>query len=189
MTSLSNFDHLLTIEEWEQLTDDEYRHAELVEGVLQVSPSAGVPHQLVSFGLSMQLAPVCGPLGLVPLADLDVLIDPSFPATIRQPDISVVPLATANQRSKRLDRSDVVLAIEIVSPGSGRRDRVMKLHEYAGAGIGNYWIFDIDGPAIILDAFALDGATYRSVAQAAGGSVALDAPFAITLDLAALRAW
>ena len=37
--------------------------------------------------------------------------------------------------------------MEIVSPGSRGTNHVMKLHEYAKAGIANYWIVDSDAPA------------------------------------------
>lgn len=40
---------------------------------------------------------------------------------------------------------DVVLAVEIISPGSRRMDTVVKQGEYADAGIPHYWVVDIDG--------------------------------------------
>jgi hypothetical protein len=43
-------DHLLTIEEeWDELPEDTYRHAELVDGVLVVTPTPA-PAEIVSPG-------------------------------------------------------------------------------------------------------------------------------------------
>jgi Uma2 family endonuclease len=41
--------------------------------------------------------------------------------------------------------ADVVLVIEIVSPGSEAMDSVTKVREYASAGIPQYWVVDRDG--------------------------------------------
>ena len=50
-----------------------------------------------------------------------------------------------------LRASDVLVVVEIVSPGSRRLDHVVKRHEYADAGIGHYWIADLDEPVTLLD--------------------------------------
>lgn len=59
---------------------------------------------------------------------------------MRDPDLIVVNHSVVDRNPVRVDPSDVVLVIEIVSPGSRRTDRVMKAFEYAKAGIGHYWI-------------------------------------------------
>jgi len=46
MTSTVHHDHLLTLDEWDALPDEDvYRKAELVEGVLQMAPSAVSRHK------------------------------------------------------------------------------------------------------------------------------------------------
>jgi Uma2 family endonuclease len=41
--------------------------------------------------------------------------------------------------------AEIVLVIEIVSPGSDAMDSVTKVREYASAGIPQYWVVDRDG--------------------------------------------
>lgn len=36
--------------------------------------------------------------------------------------------------------ADVLLAVEVVSPDSGARDRETEPHKYAGAGIPSFWL-------------------------------------------------
>jgi Uma2 family endonuclease len=189
MTMVGVPDYLLTLEEWDELPEDTYRRAELAEGILQVGPSPTVRHQVMLTGLMVQLVTATVGSGLTVIPDIDVLIDGAFPATVRQPDISVVRQGGADANLKRLASADVVLAVEIVSPGSGRRDRVTKLSEYAEARIPHYWIVTTDGPVIGLDTFLLEGDTYSRLKHAEGGTVTITEPFAVTLDLDALRIW
>ncbi|MET3803733.1 Uma2 family endonuclease [Nakamurella sp. UYEF19] len=188
MTMMNLPDHLLTLAEGDELPEEGYRWAELVEGVLQVSPSPAFGHQLALSRLVITLGPVVQDAGSVAITVMDVLIDRTFPATVRQPDLSIIDLAVIGADPKRLHASDVKLAVEIVSPGSGRRDRGTKLSEYAEAGIMSYWILDIAGPAAVLDVYELDGTSYRLVRHAEGGTVDVERPFAVTLDLDALQA-
>lgn len=80
----------------------------------------------------------------------------------------------------------MLVAVEIVSPGSGRVDRVTKFAEYADAGIEHYWIVDIDEPVDLVAYRLVDG----SYEQVAGGSgiVTIESPSQISLDLEALLA-
>lgn len=189
MTTSHAPDHLLTLQEWEGLDEDVYRRAELVGGLLELTPSPGGRHQMVLARLLMAVAPGAAMAGFFPLPELDVLIDPTFPATVRQPDISIVHQSVADRGPKRLTPADVVVAVEIVSPGSGRRDRVVKLAEYAHAQIPHYWIVNIAGAAIGFDRFRLDHDTYQLSEHAEGGTVTASEPFSLTLDLDALRTW
>jgi Uma2 family endonuclease len=55
---------------------------------------------------------------------------------------------------------DVLLVVEIVSPGSEGVDLVTKHREYAGAGIPRYWVVDQDN-AQTVTMHRLDGDEYR----------------------------
>lgn len=44
---------------------------------------------------------------------------------------------------------EVLVVLEIVSPGSYRTDHVIKHGEYADAGIPHYWIVDLDDPVTL----------------------------------------
>jgi Uma2 family endonuclease len=56
--------------------------------------------------------------------------------------------------------ADVLLVVEIISPGSEATDTVAKRTEYAGAGIPQYWTVDQD-PAQTASMYQLDGDHYK----------------------------
>jgi Uma2 family endonuclease len=60
----------------------------------------------------------------------------------RIPDLTV--WAGPQPRSVWLPITDLLLVVEIVSPGSAATDQVIKLGEYARAGIRRYWLVDRD---------------------------------------------
>ncbi|MBF6224891.1 Uma2 family endonuclease [Nocardia abscessus] len=177
-------DHLLTLEDWIALPEDSSRSYELVEGVLVVSPKPVSQHQRAILRLSAQLEPqLPGTHGV--LADTEVLIDEGPLPTIRVPDILVVPEAGIQANLPRYNAADVLLAVEILSPGSRRTDRVTKFFEYAEAGIEYYWLIDLDKPTS-LAAYHLIDRDYELVAEQSG-TVTLDlAGTPITIDLATL---
>src|SRR5450755_1032159 len=55
---------------------------------------------------------------LTAVADVEVVIDAVHPATVRVPDVVVVPTRVAERNPPRLDAADVLLAVEIISPGA-----------------------------------------------------------------------
>ncbi|WP_305790050.1 Uma2 family endonuclease [Symbioplanes lichenis] len=60
----------------------------------------------------------------------------------RIPDLTL--WAGVQPRSVWLDVSELLLVIEIVSPGSAATDEVIKVREYAAAGIERYWLVERD---------------------------------------------
>jgi Uma2 family endonuclease len=132
---------LVTLEEWDSLELDEARRWELVEGGIVLTPRARPLHQVVSGNLR-QLIRENLPASLVVLQEVEITVEARFPPTVRDPDLIVV-----DRNPVRVDPADVVLVVEIVSPGSRRTDRVMKAYEYAKAGIEHYWIVDLDADA------------------------------------------
>ncbi len=186
MTSITWPDHLLTLEEWDALPEDVSRRFELVDGVLQMSPRPTSNHQLAMMLLGAQLNAVLVAHQLVAVPDVDVVLVESFPPLLRAPDIVVVPMADARTGPKRYRADQLRLAIEIVSPGTARVDRVAKMAEYAESAIPNYWIIDLDG-GVTLDAFTLADGAYRPSLAGAVGTVTLAEPVPMTIDLAALR--
>jgi hypothetical protein len=80
-------------------------------------------------------------------------------------------------------KSEVLVAVEIVSPGSPRIDNIVKRAEYQDAGIPHYWI-DTENP-ICLVACHLTTSGYRDE-PAVTGTYETDEPFALRIDLEAL---
>ena len=95
-------------------------------------------------------------------------------------------LADARTGPKRYRGDQVRLAVEIVSPGTARVDRVAKMADYAEAGIPSYWIIDLEGE-VTLDSFTLVDGGYRQERAAATGRVTMTDPAPVTIDLPALR--
>lgn len=174
-------DHLLTLDEWDALPEDTSRHYELVEGTLQVSPRPISDHQRVLNRLLRQLDQL--PDWLEALPDMDVAVFEQFPPTVRAPDVVVVPTANAKGRT-RFSASEVLLAVEIASPGTVRTDRIMKLAEYADAGVPSYWRVDLD-PEPCLTVHELADGAYTTVASGTG-TVTVTRPAELTIDVGAL---
>lgn len=174
---------LVTLEEWDALELDEARRWELVEGGIVMTPRPRPLHQLVSGNLR-QLIRVALPASLVVLQDVEITVEARFPPTVRDPDLVVANRVVVDRNPSRIDASDVVLAIEIVSPGSRRTDRVMKSYEYAKAGIEHYWIVDLDAePDERFLAHLLHEGTYHRVQALVDDRVRTERPLAVEFDL------
>ena len=119
---------------------------ELIDGELLVTPSPNYPHQRVVGRLFVALTAYFEhhAIGEVLLSPSDVELEPD---TIVQPDLYVAvgddPHA---QRWSQADR--MLLAIEILSPGSARHDRVTKRRFYARVGVPEYWVVDLDARVV-----------------------------------------
>lgn len=120
---------------------------ELVEGELLVTPSPGAPHQDAAFRLLLALEAYLEivPIGHGFMSPLDVDLEPEL---IVQPDVLVVPMAEFQRlrREKRPVR-ELLIAAEILSPSSGRFDRVTKRGPYQRHA-SEYWIIDLDGRVV-----------------------------------------
>jgi len=182
MSSLPWPDHLLDLAEWDSLPDDGTKN-ELVEGVLIAVPRPAPLHQRVMLRLGTTLDAQL-PDELTALPDVEVLVEAGPPATVRAPDVAVVHSRVADGNPPRIDAADVLLAVEIVSPGTRRTDRVTKPAEYADAGIPHYWLLQLD-PVPVLTAYLLVDGEYEVVAQGSG-ELELSAPAPVRLDVASL---
>lgn len=183
--------HLLTIDDYVALGEDEHGRTELMEGNLFMSPSPTPDHMVAALRLALALTPqVPDAFEVIPDVDIDLALAPSDqPGSSRRPDLIVVDRAArARVRAAGglLRASDVLIVVEIVSPGSRRTDRIVKRAEYADAAIPHYWIVDLE-PHVSLHACRLEaGFGYRDD-DAAYGTYRTDKPFPIQLDLDQLR--
>ncbi|BBZ11352.1 Uma2 family endonuclease [Mycobacterium branderi] len=184
MAGLAEFPRdLVTLEEWDALELDEARRWELVEGGIVMTPRPRPLHQVTSRNLS-QLIRAALPASLVVLQEVEITVEARFPPTVRDPDLVVVNRSVVDRNPVRVDASDVVLVVEIVSQGSRRTDRVMKAYEYAKAGIEHYWIVDLDAePDERVLAHVLRGGTYHRVGALAGDRVRTEKPVALDFSL------
>ncbi|MFW0793836.1 Uma2 family endonuclease [Gordonia sp. CPCC 205515] len=174
MTAAHARRELLSLADWRALPDDEHSRLELQEGLLVVQPSPTKVHALIVAKLMVQFWAQL-PTGIAALTELEVVIDPATPATVRIPDVVVCPEAP----SARLDLDDVFLVVEVLSPGTRRTDLVTKRSEYADAGIEHYWIIDPADRSLTALTLSPDG--YQGHAQT--GTFTTERPFPLTIDL------
>jgi Uma2 family endonuclease len=115
--------------------------AQLVAGRLVREPSPTYGHSYFSGQLYARLLALVGPARAVH-APQDVGID-EF--NVFQPDVLVL------REIPPLDVHDVgipLLALEVLSPSTARRDRRRKLPRYLAAGVAEVWIVDPDAGTV-----------------------------------------
>ena len=182
MSALPWPDHLVTLGEWEALSEDTRFRVEVVEGVLIVAPRPLSFHQRavnrLCYWLEEQL-----PTRFSALSEVEIVIAGSPLLTVRIPDIAVVDAEVADANPARYAPAEVTLAVEVLSDGSARTDRVTKFAEYAEVGIANYWIVDLDAPVSLTRYLLIEGA-YELFGEHSGkATVELDGcPIVVDLD-------
>jgi Uma2 family endonuclease len=121
-------------------TDNRY---ELEDGeLILMNPPIGL-HALIIRFLSNALEAEIKRLNLT-WATLQLLGVRTAPRRSRLPDLSVIPLEVVREYLgiSAVVESGTLLAIEIVSPDSIKRDYRFKRTEYAAIGVPEYWIVD-----------------------------------------------
>ena len=130
--------HRYTVEEVLAFPADGNRY-ELVDGELLVTPAPNLHHQDVLGRLHVLLA---GYLAQYP--DFRVFFSPADISWDReklvQPDLFVVPRAETLGGWKTC--RTLLLAVEVLSPGSARGDRMVKRRLYQRQQVTTYWIVD-----------------------------------------------
>jgi Uma2 family endonuclease len=183
MAVISPPDKLLSLEEWNELPEEESRRYELAEGVVQVNPKPVPRHQLAVSDLRYQMRNQL-PAGFQVIPDVEVVIFGAWPPTVRAPDLAVVSIDAVRANPARFPAADVLLAVEVLSPGSVRTDRVTKFAEYADAGIPHYWLLDLEEP-VTLTAYRLADGTYQQTGESSG-TLRSGQPFPLSIDVPAL---
>jgi Uma2 family endonuclease len=132
----------LTYDDFLGFPDDGRRH-ELIDGDHYVTPSPAERHQRVSTELVVALANHLRSAGTgrVYHAPLDVVLSNH---DVVEPDLLVV----LNDQFDIIGPQHVggapAIVVEILSPGTRRRDETLKRQLYARAGVREYWMADPD---------------------------------------------
>jgi len=131
--------HRWTLDQVHALPDDGNRY-ELLDGVLLVTPAPSPRQEFIAARLARFLDPFVARhgLGLVlrPQAVFRIARDLEL-----SPDLQVrVPLESDSVDWEHVPVPSLV--VEVLSPGTFRRDRVVKRSCYLDAGIDEYWIVD-----------------------------------------------
>ena len=162
-----------SVADLETLPDNGLRY-ELLDGTLLVTPSPTPHHQGAIVELAVLLRSACPPDHRVFVAPPDWQPDGR---TSLQPDLLVV-------RRDRIGEKNITEAptpgVEVLSPGTARIDRMIKLSRYGEGGALHYWIVDPQVPSI--QVFDLVDEAYVLVAEGTGSvPVSVTKPVAATV--------
>ncbi|XID90669.1 Uma2 family endonuclease [Paenibacillaceae bacterium WGS1546] len=132
----------VTYDDYASMPDDGNRY-EIIDGALEMmSPGPSTFHQSVSAELEFMFKQSCRADYVILHAPIDVILSQT---TVLQPDILMI----------HRDRLEIVklhgiegapdLVVEILSPGSRKRDKVVKAKVYAKYQVPEYWLVDPAG--------------------------------------------
>lgn len=178
-----------TVEDWlAEVQPSDGSRLELILGYLYMTPAPGGPHQYASLELAILLRDAlrtAGRTDLHVLPAVAVRISTAFRTGVI-PDIAVVNV-DINHTS--FAPEDLVLAVEVWSPGNSREERDTKIAAYAAARVPYLWIVELpeDQPARFWG-YRLGESGYRQeVYAAAGEAVVAPGPVSVTVNTADLR--
>ncbi len=174
-----------TVADLARLPEDGHRY-ELIDGVVQVSPSPSHAHQVVGNRLWRLLEDASPPEMQATTAVGVTILDDRYLI----PDVLVV--RGDQVRDGDFQADEVLLAVEVVSKSTRSMDRWHKPHLYAAGGIPTYWRIELEPLHLI--AYDLDptGAAgeereYVEVARVeAGQRFRAEKPFTVEFDPAEL---
>lgn len=146
----------LTYADWAASPDDGLRR-EIIGGELFVTPPPAIKHQRISREIEFRLLNYLregdrgevlnAPVGLR-LSDEDVV----------EPDLVVVLTESRATIGEQAIFGAADLVVEILSPGTAKRDLFVKRALYESSGVREYWIVDPEGRTV--EVLRLDGAVY-----------------------------
>jgi Uma2 family endonuclease len=173
---------------WQELETPEGSRAELIDGEIIVSPSGSVRHAAAVYSLTVALVGVAEQQGWIIYTNLTTHIRATRERLI--PDLMVAPEDAPQFADNELLAGGVLLAVEVVSPWSQRRDRETKARAYAQGGVPLYLLIDhlAVPPAVTVHSQPGQDSYARAQRATAGQPLRLPEPFGIELDTARLLA-
>ncbi|WP_372632560.1 Uma2 family endonuclease [Cohnella sp.] len=145
----------VTYEDYAAMPDDGNRY-EIIDGVLEMmSPGPMTVHQGVSGELFLFLQS-CRSEYVMFLAPFDVILSRT---TVLQPDIIMIHRSRLEIVKKHGVEGAPDLVVEILSPSTRKRDKVVKAAAYAKHQVPEYWL--VDPEARTLEQYRLDGERYE----------------------------
>ena len=163
-----------TVDDLDRIPDDGLQY-ELLDGLLLVSPAPVKVHQRAVTQLWRLLDDACPRPGMEAfVAPLDWRPDIR---TSLQPDVLV---ARDDDLEVKNIKKPLMLAVEVLSPSTRRKDLVLKRSKYQDVGVASYWVVDPDEPSIVMYDL-LDGG-YVETGRAVGlDQVSAERPFPVTI--------
>lgn len=159
--------------EEDYLALDTNRRVEFTDGIVEVLPVPTTLHHLILAFLYDAMRDYVRPrdLGLVLFAGIRVKIPGR---SYREPDLVYMSKQNASRIANQF-WTGADLAMEVVSEDDPDRDFVKKRHEYAAAGIPEYWIVDPASARIIVLALPAGGGEYAVHGEFTPGQTATSA--------------
>lgn len=153
------------------------RH-ELFDGELAVSPSPAPKHQIIAKNLVFRLEQhiEAGDLGTLIPAPIDVLFDDD---TVLIPDVIFIAREQVDAIGDKAIEVAPDLVIEILSPGTRRRDLNAKRAIYARFRVREYWIVDPEARTITV--LTLAGERYQALPPGDDGMIRSQVLLELTL--------
>lgn len=140
----------MTADEFLQIPDDGYNY-ELIDGVVQMSPSPEPQHQSVAGEIFRQLANylVEHPVGKA-WPELDVCLGkgPDGGDLVYRPEVIFVRKERLSGKRKKMAIAPD-LVVEVISQGSRRIDTKTKRKDYERFSVHEYWIMDPQREAML----------------------------------------
>jgi len=137
--------------------EDDGIRRELIDGELFVTPSPFIRHQqlvwrlTVSLGVHLEAHPDQGEAFTAPC---DVVMTPH---NVVEPDLLVVLGDQQDILTDKNVQGAPGLVIEILSPGTRKRDQTLKRQLFDREGVREYWMVDPDRNRVTVHRRALDG--------------------------------
>jgi Uma2 family endonuclease len=127
----------MTAQEFERMRPVKGLRIELWEGNLDVAAAAQMNWHA---NTAWEIIHTFRAAGRFAVSEVGVVV---ADRTVRAPDVMRYrPGVRPAGRVSQVQPADVDLVVEVVSPESERRDRVIKPEEYAAAGIPEYWLVE-----------------------------------------------
>ncbi len=153
---------MYTYEDYLKLPNDGKRY-EIIEGVLYVANAPSFQHQHTVHQLDRQIGNFVSEhtLGYVIPAPFEVHLSAiSRPV---QPDITFIRTERISAHSLQIFEGAPDLIVEVLSPESIRRDRVIKFTVYEAVGVTEYWIANPNARTV--EVYILSHGEYASLGE------------------------
>ncbi len=153
------------VRDYMAIPDGDERRYELIDGELMLAPAPNTAHQLVAGRLYRILSDLAEELslGTVFIAPYDVVLSES---DVLQPDVLLISPEHLGIVGERNVQGAPDLVIEVLSPSTVDRDRMLKASSYLRFGVPEYWIVDpVDRTIEVLRAGQTEFETIRVYTQ------------------------
>jgi len=135
-----------TYEDYINLPDNGKRY-EIINGELYMVPAPTLGHQdtIGEFHLTIGLFLRTNPIGKIYLAPTDIIFSE---IDVLQPDLIFVSKEKFDILTGANIQGAPDLVIEVLSPGTEKRDRTIKLKAYSKFGVAEYWMANDEGATV-----------------------------------------